>query len=631
MSLGPHAGRPSGLAPAIAVCSALGTLELLVRASVLRPPGRELLPALVFTIVAYAGFGLTLFLVAWLVRIRRPALLSDPESVIAFPVGGWTAAVAYGLLAESGASVLRLAFLVVLALALGWATFTLIHALVRHFPSAARTAVWMPPTALGLVLCAGLFLAGRPPSRSRVTVASGIPSVLLVTIDTLRADRVGAYGYKAARTPTFDALAAHGYLFEQAIAPSILTGPSHASILSGKLLATHGVTENSLRIPSDLQTLADIMGSRGVETAAFVSGEPLSTTSSGIPARFAHYSDDFRTFRGLPETAYRTAAGKALERALRKPGRPFRPYSRPADDVTRDAVDWLSKPRTAPFVAWVHYYDPHLPYEPPARLLSPETLDYSGPAVGDWYSAKDAQRAAIVGSPAAMRQMMRLYDAEVAFADEQLGILVAAARAQANDAGVWIVVTSDHGESFGEHGNFFWRDLYDDTLLVPLAIVPPTGLPQGVRVKSQVGLIDVAPTLCELLLHAPAPSDMDGVSLTPFFRGQTSPPRQAVSLIVPSRTRQYDRVHLSVRTETWKAIFRAPGWDAGRDHLWLGPTRELYDLARDPGELQNDAAAHAVDVWPAMEAAAAAQAHAPARAPLTSQQLEMLRSLGYVH
>ncbi len=302
------------------------------------------------------------------------------------------------------------------------------------------------------VLCIGLgcnwLHAARP---------SG-PSVVLVTLDTLRADRVGAYGAEGVETPTLDALAARGVLFEQAMAPVPLTLPSHASLLTGQYPPTHGVRHNAVFVlPDEVETLAERFSDAGYATGAVI-GAAVLDPEFGLRQGFDHYDDEIPEHRA-------TSAGF---------------YERPAADVTDAALAWLRKV-DRPYFLWVHYYDVHGGYNPP--------------------------------EPFAERFPGRPYDGEVAYVDQELGRLLGALEA---DAPV-IAVTSDHGEGLGEHGEVSHTYLiYDSVLHVPLIVAGP-GLPSGRRVSTVVPNTGIAPTLLRLA-GLPAFSRTDVADLSPLWQ-----------------------------------------------------------------------------------------------------------------
>jgi arylsulfatase A-like enzyme len=292
------------------------------------------------------------------------------------------------------------------------------------------------------VVALALFLGA---CRAAAPASSAPPSVLLVTIDTLRADRIGAYGDSAARTPTIDGLARAGVLFEAAYAAAPITLPSHATLLTGLLPPAHGVRGNgSFVLGPGPRTLAETLKARGLGTAAFVGAFPLARRF-GLARGFDHYDD-------------------AFERA---PGLHFEFPERRADAVVAAASRWLAA-RPGPVFVWVHLYDPHAPYDPPAA-----------------FRGADAYRG------------------EIAFADSALGGLLTAWDARPGASVV--LLTADHGEAFGEHDeeshSLF---VYDTTLRVPLVVRGP-GLPAGRRVTAPAGLVDVAATVADLAGAAPLP------------------------------------------------------------------------------------------------------------------------------
>jgi arylsulfatase A-like enzyme/Flp pilus assembly protein TadD len=342
-------------------------------------------------------------------------------------------------------------------------------------------------------------------------------SVLLITVDTLRPD---ALGWVAGlnETPALDQLAGEGFRFPAAISPAPLTLPAHASILTGLEPRRHGARDNGQLLGGDLITLAEVLAEHGYTTAAVISGFPLDAMF-GLDRGFSNYDDALPLVSG--------AWG-----------------DRPARAVTKAALDWLGDLGTdTPFFLWVHYYDPHDPYDPPAEFRR------SGP------------RGAYHGEVAAV---------DAAVAELRRG-LTRLGRAR----NLLTVFCADHGEALGEHDEethgFF---VYDSTILVPLVFHGPTLIRPG-RSILPVRLIDVAPTVVELV-GIPPLAGIDGTSLTPTLRGrrQKLPPALAETL---QPWLGYGWAPLAaVRTGGWKLV------DA--------PRPELFDLRRDPGEVENLAA-----------------------------------------
>jgi choline-sulfatase len=379
------------------------------------------------------------------------------------------------------------------------------------------------------------------------------PSVLLVTIDTLRADRLGAYGDARARTPAMDRLARAGVVFEAAYAPAPITLPSHTTLMTGLIPPRHGVRGNgSFALGPGPRTLAEALKARGLRTAAFVGAFPLARRF-GLARGFDHYDD-------------------ALERAA---GLHFEFPERRGDRVVAAARAWLSH-QPGPVFVWVHLYDPHAPYDPPVAFR--ETDPYRG---------------------------------EIAFADSAVADLLLAWDARTGPS--LVVLTADHGEAFGEHGeeshSLF---VYDTTLHVPL-ILRGVGVPAGRRIGSAVGLVDVAATVADLA----AATGLPGRSL----RGEWSKsPLPRPALYAES---------LAPQLEFGWSDLRA--WRDGRYKLIRAPRPELYDLARDPGETTNlfsREPERARQMAEAMDAVLARESRTPVK--LDPEAAERLRSLGYV-
>ena len=247
-----------------------------------------------------------------------------------------------------------------------------------------------------------------------------------MTIDTLRADRVGAYGHREAATPMLDALARRGARFASATSAAPLTGPSHATILTGVLPPVHGVRENVTFLLDPRHVgLATRLKRAGYRTAAFVAAYPVAA-AFGFGEGFDHFSEGLHPNPGIGQGA-----------------------ERPANEVADAFLDWLARTRegSGPFFAWVHFYDPHAPYAPPAPY-----------------------RETFAGRP---------YDGEVAFTDAQLGRILEALRAAGKERDTVVAVLADHGEGLGEHGETGHGILlYESTLRVPFLLAGP-GVPEG--------------------------------------------------------------------------------------------------------------------------------------------------------
>ncbi len=360
--------------------------------------------------------------------------------------------------------------------------------------------LWAVPLALGLLLFAAV------PASLRSTRGEGPESrVLLITLDTFRADRVSALGGPVP-TPTLDGLAGRGVIFEQAVAQAPITCPAHLSILSGTSPATHGVFANGTVIPADLPLLQEVFGAAGVPTAGFVAGYPV-TSRFGFDRGFAVFDDDFGD--GLGD--HRLTVRRLVDQFVYARGAP---RERTADQVLDRAIPWLEHNAGGGFFAWVHLFDPHGPYVAPApfgeSLAGPLPGPVEGPDMPHYWPVR--QRA--VADPG---YWIQRYDEEIAYTDDRLGALLAVLDAAGVLEDTLVAVIADHGESLDEHEYYFDHGLhlYDASLRVPLILAGP-GIEEGGRVPCQVRGMDLAPTVLDLAGLA-TPGTMEGDSLRPLW------------------------------------------------------------------------------------------------------------------
>ena len=405
-------------------------------------------------------------------------------------------------------------------------------------------------STLALVMTAAIVSCGE------ATVVR--PNVVLVTIDTLRSDALGAYGAEIA-TPALDRLAREGAVVEVAIAPSPETAPSHASLFTGRGVLQHGLSKNGLQLPSDLPTLAEAFLASGYHTAAFVSSFVLDPRF-GWDRGFEHYDAD------LPER------GATLPKNQAYPGafwseHEFGGFDRRAPTTNAAIGDWLEQARR-PFFLFVHYYDPHAPYvAPPAFARATKSLPV------------DLSERALPGvPPATVRWLIRRYHAEVLFADAQLGRLARMLEAAAPGESTLLVVTSDHGEGLGQHGWFeHSAHLYDEQVRVPLLFHWPSHLPPGLRIRTPVALARVAPTLAELA-GVPFPEASGATGLAEALSEGREPTEEPII----GHRRLYDPPLGEQRGEKWSV--REGPWKYIRNSE---APDELYDLQSDPREKRN--------------------------------------------
>lgn len=410
---------------------------------------------------------------------------------------------------------------------------------------------------------AALATALRQPRQSVAHGAFAGRNLLFVTLDTLRPDRLGSYGSKAGLTPHLDRLAREGIRFENVLAHVPLTLPAHTSIFTSLFPTEHGVHDNgTFRVSPSLPTLATTLQSAGYATGAFV-GAFVLDARFGLNRGFDLYDDYYGEKRGLLSLAQ---------------------LERPADKVVSSAERWIGNAR-APWFAWVHLYDAHAPYRPPAELARKFPND--------------------------------LYGAEVAFVDGVLGAFLERLSASGRLDGTVLVVLGDHGESLGEHGERNHGTFaYDSTLRVPWILWA-----QGLRPQvfsETVRQVDVVPTLLDLL-GLPSPERIDGQSLRLYLTGESL-------YEVPVSYFEALNAHL---TQDWAPLTGVV--QEGHKLIRL-PTPELYNLASDPKEREN---LFRQKTGLASRLSATLDEVSTGSAPLTAsppdrETVEKLRALGYL-
>jgi arylsulfatase A-like enzyme/Flp pilus assembly protein TadD len=409
-----------------------------------------------------------------------------------------------------------------------------------------------------------LSAAPSPPKKA------AHPDIFLVTIDTLRADHVHCYGYANTQTPALDGLAQDGIRFTQAFTPSPITNTSHTTILTGLLPSSHGVTDFAVPLASTHRTWAELLRTRAYHTAAFIGAVILDskTLAPGLDRGFDFY-DNF------PEHSQTKSRWGRVERR--------------GMDVVQRAEAWLSAHPQEPHFVWVHLYDPHDPYEPPA----PYSQIY-----------KD-----------------RLYDGEIAYADSAFANFITYLKKHGWYENSLIVVVGDHGEGLGEHhedthGIF----LYDSTTHVPLILKLPGNARKLKVVEAQVRTTDILPTVLELA-RVTAPAKLDGEALQPYFSGTDTDASERIALGETDYPLRFGWAPLrSVRTQGLKFI--------------EAPRPELYDLHADAAELSNQ-----YEPWKAQvknlrgmlaELRAKAPPPAPSQAVVGQGTIDELKALGYL-
>jgi arylsulfatase A-like enzyme len=450
------------------------------------------------------------------------------------------------------------------------------------------------------------------------------PNILLITIDTLRADRLGSFGFPHSLTPNLDKLAATGIRFDQSITGGTWTQAAFPVIMTSTYASMYGGCLGVLS--PDRPSPVELLANDGYTTAAFSSNPHLSKQFG--------YDRGFNTFVDLIPAAAdprlrSITGGQAL---LRSPeshtilgwlGRKLAPAPVyvPAADITNHLCEWLD--RTAgPFFAWAHYMDVHWPYHLEQDLVTPHEIARAWQDLAHYHAAN--WKGAVI-TPFHRERYIRLYETALSYLDEQIGRLFAFMEKSGQLSDTVIIVVADHGEEFLDHGRWgHWENnLYDEIIRVPLIISLP-GQNRSQTVNQQVRVLDLMPTILDLAGTQPAP-EMEGISLRPLWTGEHGkyPIREGICEM------QRDEWHrIAVRTETSKYI-----WDSRRPEQ-----PELFDLSADPAEQLNIANNHP-DLISANQmvverhlssVSKSRPAHRTAEPELDEAVLDRLRGLGYI-
>jgi len=341
---------------------------------------------------------------------------------------------------------------------------------LRRYGIKKRVENRILPVALAIAVTAAILQAAfvgcaKSPEEERLAhIRSGEErlNVILISIDTLRADALGCYGGDIAPTPNIDRLADGGTLFTECKTPVPLTLPSHTTMLTGVYPPGHGVRYNDVSVPADLVFLPEILSEHGYSTAGIIGGFPLDDVF-GFNQGFDYYDDNFTRGRGTSLTRFETPAGVLVPRCKK----------------------WLAENEKKPFFLFVHFYDPHKPYTPPKEFYLPY---------------KD-----------------RPYFGEVASVDEAIGTIIETLERGGLADNTLVILTADHGEALGEHGElthgFF---VYEATQHVPLIFYCPGLIPQGREVEGAISVADICPTVLDIL-GIDLPESVQGESLVPYL------------------------------------------------------------------------------------------------------------------
>jgi arylsulfatase A-like enzyme len=400
-------------------------------------------------------------------------------------------------------------------------------------------------------------------ARCASGAAGDSTNLLLVTFETTRADHLGAYGYPRETSPRFDRLAGEGALFETALSVSPRTNPSLASLMTSLYPHEHGVRSLLRPLTPGNRTLAEILKEAGYQTGA-IQTHPFLKTASGFAQGFEDYDDTFTMERGAKEAA-------------------------------QSAIRWIRQAdRRRPWFLWLHFVDPHWPYEPPREvraLFGPED-----PRTAALY--RDLRSGRIPVGPVIFENRMPndliesfvdLYDGEIRAMDDALGLLLDALRELELKERTAVVITADHGESLGENDYFFEHGAFGSNpeVHVPLLLVAPGRVPPGVRSPATVRSIDIVPTILEVL-NLPPEAHFRGTSLMTILRGTGGGEDRACfgeageKFHIENTRREIEGVE-----GKWRWLQRGRFKLVHIPHAAGMAERRLYDLKNDPGETQS--------------------------------------------
>jgi arylsulfatase A-like enzyme len=424
------------------------------------------------------------------------------------------------------------------------------HRLIRrnlHGLSLRATGV----TWIGLVLGIAAAAQAPPPAKPQ--------NVVFIGVDTLRADHLGCYGYGKPTSPAIDGIARDGTVFAEAMAQRGLTMPSLASIMTSLYPVTHGVRGNAYRLAPEHTCLAEILKAHGFTCGAFLANELTWE----------------QTWKGFD------VIGKGTD-----------------DQITPRAIDWLTKNRDKPFFLWLFYYAPHKPYLPPVRFGQRFDPAYDG-TLTEAQQDRDLEDITLNRtklSETDLDKVLALYDGEIAYTDDQIRQVIEALRALGLDDRSLIVVFADHGEELYDHDCYFYHitSIHGSVLHVPLVFRLPGTVPGNLRVPGVVELIDLAPTVLNLL-GIPASPAFQGRSLRPLFTNPSADLGPAFSenkdQILTIRTTQYRFIHNPLK---FKLLWIRDEYLRSRtgNRFIEYDTEELYDVTADPKESANIAKGH---------------------------------------
>lgn len=460
-------------------------------------------------------------------------------------------------------------------------SLTLFEREKRFVPFVRKTVRWLGVVVLALlvVIQSGYWLSEQIAVRRLPPAKASAPNVLWIVIDTLRADHMSLHGYERQTDPYLASLAEQSVVFDNAYATSSWTLTSHASLFTGRWPYEHKA-DGGRHLDDTYPTIAEALAARGYRTGAFNGNFETVTSRWGFARGFHHFEDYYQT---LPQLAVSSFYGRFLEYyVLHKVfGMEFSIDRRWAPSVNQSALDWIAQDTAKPFFVFINYYDVHAPYISPERARFSQYENPGGLVNTDWTTADIYNPK----TPEQIQGEIDAYDGGIYYTDQQIKLLMEEMQRRGWLENTIVVITSDHGELFGEHG--LWEhhnSLYRPVIYVPLILWYPQAVPQNLRIETPVSNAALPATMLDLL-GEPAQDLFPGPSLAELWRDPSSAARFPDPIAEMAESPWVNPNHLSIKgdmvtvlSEDWQYI----------EHEYNGV--ELYNLHDDPDQLNNLAA-----------------------------------------
>ncbi len=462
------------------------------------------------------------------------------------------------------------------------------------------------------ILAALAFLAGTVPSCGRKEAGPGEGrNVVLISIDSLRPDHLGCYGYRRDTSPNIDRLAARGATFLNAVSTTSWTLPAHISLFTGTDISVHGVANDGLSLHSGIPVLAEALKESGYRTAAFCSS-PYLNPAFGFDRGFDTYHNTDLEKPDFEDTIFLEDRNQ---------------WQKVHEDITSPrieelAADWLDRHRDEKFFLFLHMWDPHFDFIPPAPYDTLFDPDYQGEISPRHFMFNQAINPDM--DPRDLEHIIALYDGEIAFTDHHLGRIFDRLEELGLLDRTMIVITGDHGTEFFEHGNKGHRTtLYDETVHIPLIVVLPGRDLKGRKIAGQAGIIDIAPTILDYL-GRPVRPPIQGRSLLPALAGEDTEEE------IPRLLELEDNLR-ALRTNRYKLLFNIPYLQTTILDLEQDPRETHNKLITDPerwAEINRDFYSRLTEDRRLAETYR--QGETGEEVNLSAEQIERLKSLGYI-